>query len=71
MTMSKQPQSEAQLLRIPYHSQATQGQREYFLYLPAGYETDTEKRWPVLLFLHGGGERSAAVGNAEIQQIDV
>jgi predicted peptidase len=57
MTMSQQSQSEAQLLRIPYYSKATQAQREYFLYLPAGYETDTEKRWPVMLFLHGGGER--------------
>jgi len=49
--------NEAQLLRKPYQSTATNRQREYFLYLPAGYEEDTEKRWPVILFLHGGGER--------------
>lgn len=57
MTTLNQPQAEAQLLRIPYTSKAAQEQREYLLYLPAGYETDREKRWPVLLFLHGGGER--------------
>lgn len=49
--------SEPQLLRKPYQSAATQKQREYFLYLPRGYETDKEKIWPVILFLHGGGER--------------
>jgi len=29
----------------------------YLLYLPAGYDTDEQKNWPVLLFLHGAGER--------------
>jgi predicted peptidase len=29
----------------------------YLLYLPPEYNTDTEKRWPMLMFLHGMGER--------------
>jgi predicted peptidase len=29
----------------------------YLLALPDGYETDPTYRWPLLLFLHGGGER--------------
>jgi len=29
----------------------------YLLYLPQGYERDTTQRWPLLLFLHGSGER--------------
>lgn len=29
----------------------------YKLYLPEGYETDAERTWPLLLFLHGAGER--------------
>lgn len=29
----------------------------YQLYLPEGYDCDTEKMWPVILFLHGAGER--------------
>lgn len=29
----------------------------YLLYLPDGYETDKEKKWPLMIFLHGAGER--------------
>lgn len=29
---------------------------QYLLYLPEAYHTDTVKRWPLLLFLHGSGE---------------
>lgn len=29
----------------------------YWLYLPEGYAHDTSKRWPLILFLHGAGER--------------
>lgn len=29
----------------------------YLLYLPPEYRDDAEKRWPLLLFLHGAGER--------------
>lgn len=49
--------SEEQLLRIPYTSEVDNSQREYFLYLPKGYNDESEKKWPVLLFLHGNGER--------------
>ena len=54
-------QSDAQLLRKTYQSTATRAQREYFLYLPVDYEEDTDRLWPVLLFLHGGGERGDGV----------
>ena len=57
--------SQAQLLRRSYMSTATEKQREYFLYLPAGYHTETGKRWPVILFLHGGGERGDGLGDLE------
>lgn len=30
---------------------------KYLLALPTGYATDREWRWPLLLFLHGSGER--------------
>lgn len=49
--------SEAQLLRKPYRSHVTGEEREYFLYLPKGYESEQGRLWPVILFLHGGGER--------------
>lgn len=30
---------------------------QYLRYLPPGYEEDREKRWPLVVFLHGAGER--------------
>lgn len=29
----------------------------YLLSLPEGYQKDTDKKWPLLVFLHGAGER--------------
>ena len=49
--------SREQLLRVPYTSSVDQLGREYFVYLPRGYETQADKKWPVILFLHGNGER--------------
>jgi len=52
------PQSSAaELLREPYQSSVDQSQREYFVYLPQGYHAKPDKKWPVMLFLHGNGER--------------
>src|SRR5687768_548664 len=34
---------------------------EYLLYLPAGYKEDKKKQWPLMLFLHGAGERGSNV----------
>lgn len=30
---------------------------QYLLFLPKDYDTDRSKRWPLILFLHGAGER--------------
>lgn len=30
---------------------------KYLLALPEGYEADAEKKWPLVIFLHGAGER--------------
>jgi predicted peptidase len=46
-----------QLLKKPFQSVVTGEDRNYLLYLPKGYETEAGKEWPLLLFLHGGGER--------------
>jgi len=32
---------------------------KYLLFLPADYDTDPTHRWPLLLFLHGAGERGS------------
>ena len=31
----------------------------YLLYLPGGYGKDPQQRWPLILFLHGSGERGS------------
>jgi predicted peptidase len=51
--------SPPRLVRQAYES-ATGEAREYLVYLPAGYESEPERRWPLLLFLHGDGERGDA-----------
>lgn len=33
----------------------------YLLYLPEEYESDTSKQWPLMLFLHGSGERGTDI----------
>jgi predicted peptidase len=45
------------LLRLSYDSMATNATREYFVYLPVDYENSKDKVWPVILFLHGNGQR--------------
>ncbi len=40
---------------------AHQGEIKYELYLPAGYKEQTTNRWPLMLFLHGIGERGDEV----------
>lgn len=35
---------------------------KYLLYLPAGYEKGSEKKWPMMMFLHGAGERGSDLG---------
>jgi len=35
----------------------TEHQGRFLVQFPAGYRTDPSRRWPLLLFLHGAGER--------------
>lgn len=46
-----------QLVRVPYVSTVDHSDKEFFLYLPEGYQDQPNKKWPVILFLHGDGER--------------
>jgi predicted peptidase len=36
-------------------------QLNYLLFLPKGYEPKADKRWPLMLFLHGAGERGTNI----------
>ena len=49
--------SDPQLVKQGYQSFVDHSQREYFVYLPKGYHTNLDKQWPVMMFLHGNGER--------------
>ena len=46
-----------ELIRIPFTSIETDAEKDFFLYLPPGYYDQPERKWPVILFLHGNGER--------------
>ena len=37
------------------------GELKYLLYLPPDYSKSSNKKWPLMLFLHGAGERGKDV----------
>ncbi len=38
----------------------------YWLYLPRAYDTDPSKLWPLVIFLHGSGERGADLTKVKV-----
>ena len=62
LAASAHSKSEPQLRRVSYKSARTGKDRDYFVYLPPGHAT--KKDWPVMLFLHGNGERGDGKGDA-------
>ena len=57
LRLSSQQFSPPELLRIPFTSHHEKEQKNFYLYLPEGFEGYPDKKWPVILFLHGDGER--------------
>lgn len=51
------------LSEVNYYSKITQEWRRCFVYTPAGYETNTEKRYPVLYLQHGSFEDETGWGS--------
>lgn len=39
---------------------------DYLLYLPADYKPDGDKKWPVIMFLHGSGERGTDIEKVKV-----
>jgi predicted peptidase len=39
---------------------------DYLLYLPPDYNKDAAKKWPLILFLHGSGERGSDVSKVKV-----
>lgn len=54
MTIAASQQAQAFDREITKHIHA-----DYLLYLPPGYAPDGSRRWPLILFLHGAGERGS------------
>ena len=63
MSASAASLSEPQLLRVSYHSAKMNAERDYFVYLPRGFAQQAQ--WPVMLFLHGNGERGDGKGELD------
>lgn len=61
--------SEAKLLRADYQSSIDGLKRQYFVYLPQGYDQKSAQKWPVLLFLHGNGERGNGLDELDYTMI--
>ena len=58
--------SAGRLLRRSYHSSVTGAERDYFLFLPKGHAAETGRLWPVIVFLHGNGERGNGKDELEV-----
>ncbi len=39
---------------------------DYLLFLPEGYNADTSKKWPLIMFLHGAGERGSDLAKVKV-----
>ena len=39
---------------------------EYLLFLPNGYDEDKKREWPLMLFLHGAGERGSDLAKVTV-----
>ena len=61
--MADSATSTDRLERVSYLSEATGKERDYFVYLPRGFED--RAHWPVMLFLHGNGERGDGKGDLD------
>jgi predicted peptidase len=51
------------------HFSATAKQKlecDYLLFLPKGYEAKGTKQWPLILFLHGAGERGSDLNKVKV-----
>ena len=39
---------------------------KYLLYLPKGYGENKDQKWPLMLFLHGAGERGNDINKVKV-----
>lgn len=53
-------------LQAQQTAQSVTATLRYWLYLPEGYAADTSQRWPLLIFLHGAGERGDDLAKVKV-----
>ena len=56
-----EPKTDVQTVKEFKFEKVSQATVRYLLFLPKGYESSSDKRWPLLLFLHGAGERGSDI----------
>ena len=56
-----EPKTDLQSVKEFNFQKVSQATVKYLLFLPKGYESSSDKRWPLLLFLHGAGERGTDI----------
>lgn len=64
MTTMNLTAATAQIQEIRLHKSPTSKPIKYLLYLPEGFDGSSKTRYPLVLFLHGGGE-----GGDDIQKV--
>lgn len=63
VTLRAEPPSEPELIRLATPSARTGLERDCLVYLPRGFKQQAS--WPVILFLHGNGERGDGKGELD------
>jgi predicted peptidase len=54
--------AEGQAAQIP----ASDDDYQYLLHIPQGYNANLDERWPVIIFLHGSGERGTDINLVKV-----
>jgi predicted peptidase len=67
LATAQAPDPELMQTRQKFSTQITkQAELAYLLYLPPGYDAKAAKKWPLILFLHGAGERGTNLAQVSV-----
>lgn len=58
-------------LEVPFSSKAFEGERNYYLALPASYAEDSDRTYPVMFVLHGQWDMLATVAAVDVIADDI
>lgn len=67
LAAAQAPDPDLMQTRQKFQTQLTkQAELGYLLYLPPGYDAKAAKQWPLILFLHGAGERGTNLAQVSV-----